>query len=1028
MIVSGLEHDSSIELPHFTILKASAGSGKTHALTKRFVQFLLSDSIRNNQLRNIMAITFSNNAAQEMKTRILEWLKKAYFGDPATLRQLQEVVSLPEEEIRRKAGLLIDTLLDHYTDFQVKTIDSFMASVFKASVVDLGYSPDFEILMGNDSLLEYAFSLFLRKVREGTPEGDLLEEVVALIQEARGSERPYLWDPTASLLEEVKTLYRKLSSLDRKILLNDCGPELAEARRHITESMGELEGLVRESRLEQNAKSTYPKICRAVRAGAFTDLIGMGIKTVPVKKPKPKETALLSLFEEISEKWHELGGNINQYKYFHAFSYYTPYLRVYESFREMMERTKRQLGKVLIEDIGKELSTYLESGIVPDVYCRIGETVYHYKIDEFQDTSPIQWRTLQPLIENSLAQGGSLFAVGDTKQAIYRFRNAEYRIMRGFERESPFPSARHHVRELETNHRSGKSILALTDKVFKEIVPRTEKYGMAAALSGLDCFVQQPSKAREGEGAVEVRILEADDTHPPELDSIVEILADLVERGYRYRDIAILAPRNSDVVAITVWLNERSIPVVSYSSLDVRTRKVTGEVVALLNFLDSPIDNLSFATFLTGGIFREVLDREHPHVTPASLQDFLFTNRGEDSLYKAFQKTYPDVWDSCFAALFKAVGYLPLYDLVSDIYKTFRVFEHCQEEEAAFAKILEVIKNFEESGTNSLRDFLSFASEEEAAAEWNLDIPRTLNAVQVMTVHKAKGLGFPAVIVVLYGARNKPLKYVLHESGDGVSLLKLSRDLAECDEGLKALYEAEQADELVSKLNSLYVGLTRAEQEMHILGVKGKNEEFPLDIFSQVPPLSGAGKPAAGERKTDKGTLAGLWHHTAALRLPVRADALAGIEGRRRGEFYHQVLSCLEYADEQTGEILRDSIERVKRERGEDYPTEEILQTVSSFLENGEISRFFRKKPDRQVYREQCFTDGEGNLFRMDRVVIDPGQVSVLDFKTGEDKGLEDKYRAQLSTYLRILRGIYPGREVRGLIAYIDLNEVREVQ
>src|SRR4030066_2324055 len=147
MSPSILEKDTDILFPQVTLLKASAGSGKTYSLTERFVQFLLSSKIPQNHLRNILAITFSNNAAKEMKERILSWLKDLYFKDPQKIEEISEIVSLKKEHLGEKAGAKIDEILKNYTEFQVKTIDSFMTSIYKASAVDLGYSPDFDIVM-----------------------------------------------------------------------------------------------------------------------------------------------------------------------------------------------------------------------------------------------------------------------------------------------------------------------------------------------------------------------------------------------------------------------------------------------------------------------------------------------------------------------------------------------------------------------------------------------------------------------------------------------------------------------------------------------------------------------------------------------------------------------------------------------------------------------------------------------------------------------------------------------------------------
>ena len=157
---------------------------------------------------------------------------------------------------------------------------------------------------------------------------------------------------------------------------------------------------------------------------------------------------------------------------------------------------KRGQAKVFIGDIGRQLGDYLRDEMVPDVYFRIGERVWHYLVDEFQDTSPLQWRTLFPLVENSLAMGGSLFVVGDTKQAIYGFRQADYTIMRALEAESPFPSAPRDVRELSTNWRSRPRVIAAGTRGLPRRAAAHPKYREAARRSGLDDWHQEPRAGR----------------------------------------------------------------------------------------------------------------------------------------------------------------------------------------------------------------------------------------------------------------------------------------------------------------------------------------------------------------------------------------------------------------------------------------------------------------------------------------------------------------------------------------------------
>src|SRR4030065_1670917 len=228
-----LEKDSSIQFPHFTILKASAGSGKTYSLTESFVQFRLSGQIPQNHLRNILAITFSNNAAKEMKERILSWLKDLYFKDPQKIDEISEIVSLKKDHLAEKAGAKIDDILKNYTEFQVRTIDSFMTSIYKASAINLGYSPDFDIALAPENIMAYAFNRFLRGVREKTPEAQFLEKLLEIILEGRGGESAYLWDPSKDFLEETVELYHKLSGIVKEAKIIDAEKKVQSIKKEI---------------------------------------------------------------------------------------------------------------------------------------------------------------------------------------------------------------------------------------------------------------------------------------------------------------------------------------------------------------------------------------------------------------------------------------------------------------------------------------------------------------------------------------------------------------------------------------------------------------------------------------------------------------------------------------------------------------------------------------------------------------------------------------------------------------------------
>lgn len=1020
--------DTDIQFPHFTVLKASAGSGKTYALTKRFVQFILSDKIPGNNLRNILAITFTNNSAKEMKERILSWLKAIYFNRSEEVTELSRIISLDRGTMIEKAGHLIEEILSNYSDFQVKTIDSFMTTVFKASALDFGYDPDFDILVNNDYVMKYAFDLFLRDVREGTEEAKLFEEIISIIIQNKKGDASYLWDPSTSLLEEIKKIYEQLSSVGKQSKIDTFSAEINLIKEQIQILTETIELLIKESGIDKRRNSSYMTILPLVREGRFIELIGKGMSNPPVNKSKKNLLSLQKSYDKIIQMWTELGRLISQFTYYHVLSYYAPYMQIYEKFKHVIEALKKKHGKVFIEDINCNLAGYLDSEIVPDIYFRLGETIFHFLIDEFQDTSPIQWKNLFPLIENSLSQNGSAFVVGDTKQAIYGFRNADYTIMKALEKQNPFPSAVHCVHELDTNYRSLKKILAFNEKAFKDIVATSKEYGEAGSRSGLTDYVQKVQEKTDSQGYAEITIFERNEDEPLERKRIQNLISELNRRGYQNRDIAILTQRNEDAVRVTTWLNERNIPFVSYSSLDIRRRKLTGEIVALLNFLHSPRDNLSFATFILGELFNRALTQSSLEIHREQLQEFFLNSNSIHPLYKSFQENFKELWEAYFAILFKLSGYLPLYDLATKIFSVYKVFEIFPDEEATFVKILEVVKDFEDAGYNNVRDFLNFAGTGESSeSQWNMDIPKDLNAIKVMTIHKAKGLGFPVVIVLLYGEQQRGFRYIIQEDQNKAALLRVTKNTLKSNPSFEVLYTEEAIKEMVNKLNTLYVGFTRSQDELYVIGVKGKNEGYPFDILSAVdyPPSKKPNRVTIPSTKQIDTTP--LSHSHKHLELRSQSEEIIYADERQRGEFIHRVLFSVEYINESFDENLIEIIKMVKNEMTVTYPEKEMKDKLKEFIKQKEIIGFFQKRHGRTVMREQEFSDSKGNLFRLDRVILDPEKITVIDYKTGSDKEADKKYWIQMKKYMKILSDVYPGKPIKGIIAYIDIKKIRRV-
>jgi ATP-dependent helicase/nuclease subunit A len=1032
MAPTDLEKDTDLVFPHFTLLKASAGSGKTYALSQRFVQYLLSKQIPKNRLRNMVAMTFSNNAAREMRERIILWLKKLAIGDPETLARFSALISLPGEELRVSACRTLEEILDQYADFQVRTIDSFMTTIFKASALDFGYNPDFDILLDNTLMMEYAFHRYLRRVSDGTADAAMLESMISRISVQKKGEASYLWDPCDNLIDEIRQLSKAIAAKGQKLAARDSTKELRSCEAGIKKSLDVIGAAIADSGLLLSRSSSYMKsdIPGLVREGRFYDLVGKKLALPPVSKPKTKEPDDVRAYEKITGLWEDFAAIVRSYTVLYAYSFYLPYLSVYVAFEHTIDDIKRAQGAIFIEDISRCLASYLDLYIIPDIYFRLGETINHFFVDEFQDTSPIQWKNLFPLLENALSERGSVFAVGDTKQSIYGFRDADYRIMKNAGASNPFPSAAHDVRELETNFRSCPEILSFNEHVFKNIIAGHEEAGGAARESGLADYIQNPDPDSRVHGHVELHLVGRSDDGNTEKEKLREIVNVLRNREYNYSDIAVLTPRNDDAVRITAWLNERNIPFISFSSLDIRKRKVTGEIVSLLKFLALPTDDLSFATFLLGDIFNGLLAVDVPATDRPDFGLFLFEARQCRPLYRMFQEKFPAFWERYFSGLFRSSGYLPLYDLVTQVYHVFCLFEYYPEEEATLIKLLETVKDFEGQGFNSLGDFLRFASNEDAAeAEWHMNVPTTRDAIKVMTIHKAKGLGFRVAIIMLFEHRPPGSAYVVKDNGEEFSILKITKDMAELDSGLQELYDAADRKELVNSLNSLYVGFSRPEEELHIIGVAEKPEQpsYPLSLlpFRDYRGIRATDRQA--EKKETPLNDMQLMHHHGEMVFPVLSAAAPGFREKQRGDLIHELLALICYFDERPDEAVDLAIGQLVSQCAADLQLDEVRRTVISFLRRSEICAYFLELPERMVWNEKEIADETGRLYRLDRIVADSDRITVIDYKTGSEQEAEESHIPQMRNYMKILRSVYPDHLVTGIIAYIDFGKQERV-
>ncbi len=1021
-----LKKDSKLNFPHLLLIDASAGSGKTHTLTQRFIQFLLSKTIENSDLPNILAITFTNIAAQQMKSRILLWLKKLSFGKPCPeFEQTKVLLSMPADRIIFAARHMLDHVISHWSDFHVQTIDSFMNRILRASANEIGLPLDIEVTESHRAFVDIALYSTLKEINREISYQQIDRFLAVLNQESD----TYQWNP----LTAIKRYFQRFLEEEGKVVE---AIEFNDYENEIKEIWDQIKIAYKKIMAAGYGKTIRKKIHESIEDNNIRDFLKALDDEGSWFDKRRKSKEVLAICPEFSEK-------ISYLAELRAQAIYGHFNSLYRDFRPLLEKIKKRNWIIHFDDINKQLSNYLNNYNIPDIYCRIGDSLFHFLIDEFQDTDRVQWGNLDPLIDEAFAKGGTLFAVGDTKQAIYMFRKADYRIMRDlvlaikdparYGKRAIWPSVKDNaeVVPLKENFRSGEMILQYVDQVFKDVLPRMkDQWELREDPSGLTEYEQHTSKPNQAKGYVKAMIISKSEENS-EHQILLSIIGDLKNR-FRLRDIAILGRKNSQVETIVEWLTNANINAVSYSSLNIKKRKVIMEIIDLLSFLDSPIDDLSFASFALGDIMAKVIEAEKNPPERQIIVDFLSTkaSRQSASLYADFKKDkqLAGLWSDFFEELFNKVGFYPLYDLVLMIFRRFDLFKNFPDEHGFLIKFLETISIIEERGLNDIKSFLDIVYDDDEEGVLDILLPDYIDAVKVMTFHRAKGLGFPVVINMIYDSKGKKDAMHFVKEENALHLYSLTKSIVGKSAKLKRLYEEKNIDEKVQDLNLLYVANTRAEREMYNLVIM-RDDQYHDPIFELFQNCELGSKTVSQIRvEADRPS-----------EIMYKAQALAGFDvvekdlkwtARRwfeikRGEFIHSILENLSILKDEIAVQLEPLIREQQARSREHYDFDEIKKILLKFLEHQLVREWFIEKKDRIIQNEVEYIDENGALYRIDRILIDPDRLTIIDFKTGFDQS--DRHKIQLKRYMELLGKITSEKKVSGYIAYVEKAETVEV-
>ncbi|MBI3314328.1 MAG: UvrD-helicase domain-containing protein [Candidatus Omnitrophica bacterium] len=1011
--------------PEVRVVEASAGSGKTTALAKRYIQILLLASRDPLAMKHILAITFTNKAAGQMKERIVELLKRIALGGlaPGEYEDLVAPLGLAKPQAERMAYRLMEELIRQYHFFQVQTIDSFMNALLSGCAFKVGLSARFKIRRDSCDYLELALDEIIAASGRDTALRRLLTDMVRqyLFLENRTG-----WFPKKDFFAVLKVLFTHQNIYQKGFIkYGDGAQDLWTMKQKFIALVTQMHRLAPEG-THKRFRGWLEDFCGRHTVGFNVDDVNALLAKDNFPVTKGKGVGL-----ELSRLWGEARSNLQAIVRLEAYGIFDPYIDLFDRVMAGLKTHQVKDDVLFLEQLNSKARALFDDGLVTveELYYRLAARFRHYLIDEFQDTNFGQWANLSMMVEDALSTGGTLFYVGDKKQAIYGFRGGKSEL---FDRLQDELSHFNVVLEtLTKNHRSHRHIVDFNNRIFA--VDNLKRFLRSNTVFGpLDeqfCeemygHARQEARPELDQGLVRVEMVAG--TTKAQREEVVrarllETLKDVRGR-FRWQDMAVLTRSNAQATQVSQWLLSENIPVQSQRTSDVKNHPLVKEFLDYLKFLNSPVDNIGFAAFLSGEIFPPASG-----MAPQAVRDFLFKERTRP-LHKVFQDSFPEMWQRHFARHFQEAGLYPLYELAVSVCHDWRMLEHFPEARGFILHFLELIKRKEEDSCD-LQSFLEYFDALEGEERF-LSV-NDADAVRVLTVHKAKGLEFAVVIIpfldmaVIPGSGDKDggQSFVWDESGDGIRLLRLKNSYGVFCEDLRERFHAEYKKEFFAQLNSVYVALTRAKWEMYIfVPERAGNAVNPVwglvpDDARAVGQVSRPGplKPEVPPRSLLETSVSRRW--ISRLHEDFAGQDLDDANTRLKGEAAHFCLACL---GDLNGADVRSSVENAVGRMADRFPSQDTgayKDWFSKFLQRKDVRPLFFPPPATQVICEQEIVNRFGDTRRVDRLLVMPGEVWVVDFKTSRKD--EASHQKQMDEYVDLVRALYPGRTVHGKIVYV---------
>ncbi len=1040
----------------FQVYSASAGSGKTYTLVKSYLTILLQSS-SDFHFQKILAITFTNKAAAEMKERIIENLLDfskldVHEDNNDMFRQICEEVDLTSEEVKTKSKRILSAILENYTAFQIKTIDSFTNKIVKSFAYDLGLPLDFEVVLDTSELLEEAVDVVLSKIGKDMA----LTEVLLQFAKQKTLEDKS-WDISLELKNIAKLLLVEDDFESIKKLQNKSFDDFKKLNTSLRKQQQEIEKKFKEIgekglRLIDDAGIAHNYFAYSDLPNFFKKLIvfkNLGTKGIDfdgrLAKNIEKNTLYSASNKKIPQSSKDSIDSIEESLkdlYYNAENLYTKEFSNYYLQKEVLknliplavlkaiglslEQIKTEQNLQLNAEFNQLINSHLKNQPIAFIYEKIGEKFKHYFIDEMQDTSVLQWENLIPLVDNALSElDSSLLLVGDAKQAIYRWRGgkAEQFIQLADEKNSdagnPFIPKKE-VFNLETNYRSHAEIINFNNDFFTYVSNFFQEPSYTELYKTGN---KQNLNAKKG-GYVQIDFVEkTEELSKEEVVSAKVYDAILgLDKAFSRNEICILVRKRKDGVAVANYLAEKGVEIVSSETLLLKNNAKINFIIHLLRYLGGEEDSeakLNVLFFLYD--FYQIQEEKHSFLSR-------LIDRERDVFFKSLEE---------FQVYFQAQNFYrtPFYESIEQIIRSFHL---ATTSDAYLQFFLDFVFEFGQKQSNKKEGFLEYWELKKDTA--SIVSAANENAVRIMTVHKSKGLEFPVVIfafdIDIYKQIN-PTAWFSLEKKEGFQgfesvLIPASSGIKNTGKQGEQIFEDNEKALELDNFNLLYVALTRAKEQLYIILDKNipkdstkyysqffQNYLLEINQGEQENYCFGNPKRISKKERSNFNTVlqqefcSSSWQeHQIHI---VTNNEGQGLDKRQDailyGNIIHEILSKI-YTEKDIEVIINEFIE-VGALYFEDK--EELVKLLLKMVNHKELKSYF--EPDKKISTECEIINEEGQILIPDRLVFtSKNEVVIIDYKTGNK---EKKHELQVQNYAAVLEKMNL-TVVEKILVYLD--------